>query len=123
MLFELHRLNGNSRSLVEHLSGLLKGADVVPGFWNPTKFVETGLRDGRLLVLLDGLDEVDSSQRQRAIAEIREVLEQRCNVVVTCRSAVYNGEFDAHVDGVVRIREFDDERVATFLRRWEADRI
>jgi hypothetical protein len=94
---------------------------VKPGFWNPVKFISKGLANGRLLILLDGLDETDSSQRPRAIAEIRELLQWRCNVVLTCRSAAYHGEFDADIDGLMRIREFDDEQVAAFLEKWQAD--
>ena len=122
ILFELHRLNGNPRPLIEQLADRLKGADVKPGFWVPRKFVEKGLRDGRLLILLDGLDEVDSSQRPRALSEIRELLQERCNVAITSRSAVYNRELDAHVDRVARIRAFDNDQVATFLERWETDK-
>jgi predicted NACHT family NTPase len=122
ILFELHRLNGNSRPLIEHLADRLKGADVRPGFWDARKFMEKGLEDGRLLILLDGLDEVDSSQRQRALSEIGEILRKRCNVVVTCRSAVYKRELNSEVDCVVRIREFDDDQVGIFLERWEVDK-
>jgi NACHT domain len=122
ILFELHKLNGSTKSLTEHLAAQLHGPDVKPGFWNSSRFVTKGLDKGRLFILLDGLDEVDSSQRQRAIAEISELLQWRCNVVITCRTAVYNGEFDKHLKAIVRIREFDDKQVSAFVRRWATDK-
>lgn len=119
ILFELHRLNTDSRSLTDQLADRLRGADLRFPFWNPARFIAKGFRSGRLLILLDGVDEVDSSQRQRANAQIRDLLQTRCNVVVTCRSAVYNGELNDELDGLVRIQEFNDEQMVEFADRWQ----
>jgi len=57
--------------------------------------VERALTDGRLAVHFDGLDEVPTPQRPRIAAAIRQFMNvyDRCRAVVTCRVAVYRGEF------------------------------
>jgi hypothetical protein len=123
ILLELHRLNGSSLTIQQHLSDELKRND----FPNAKVFVDQNLKDGKLLLLFDGLDEVSSraepgtaSERDRVVREIADLLTQfeQCRAIITCRSAVYRDEFLQTCDRCFEIDEFTDEQIRRFLRLW-----
>jgi NACHT domain len=113
---ELHRL---SDPRVDPFDELLR-AFARSSFPNARQFLERDLEAGGILLLLDGLDEVPSSERPRVAAALGDLLERypRASAVVTCRDAVYKGELDAQVERTFELMEFSDQQVQTFLASW-----
>ena len=118
ILLELHRLSGE----VEVLPALVEalGRDDFP---NGTKFLEQALDSGRVVLLLDGLDEVNTSDRSSVVKRIKDFFDRygKCGVVITCRSQVYQNEFDEVVDRTLEVVEFTDAQIQQFLRPWKAE--
>jgi predicted NACHT family NTPase len=87
---------------------------------NAAQVVQTALDTGRLCVFLDGLDEVITERRSNLIEEIKEFAErnQTCQVVVTCRDAVYDDDLNPTFDRQIRVAGFDDAGIRHFLRLW-----
>jgi len=87
----------------------------------PSGFFEKQLRRGRCVVLLDGLDEVvDRKERSAVARKIEQLAGQypKNRYVVTCRTAGWEqGLLDGNF-AVVRVRDFDENAVARFVRRW-----
>ena len=76
------------------------------------------LKDGRGLVLLDGLDEVREEDSHRVIDEIQRVSQRfyRSPFVVTCRIAAKEYTFPQFVE--VEVADFDTEQIQAFATRW-----
>jgi hypothetical protein len=78
------------------------------------------LRNGLLLPILDGLDEIPESARRSAVAEINRVVGADWPVVVTCRSAEYTdvilgGAPVLHGAPVVEIQPLSADDVIAYL--------
>lgn len=87
------------------------------GLDNPQEFVEGLLESGRVILLLDGFDEVNVRQ-QDAIAQTQELSRRypQIKMVLSCRTAAYNYVFEEFVD--VEIADFDSTQLGTFVRNW-----
>jgi len=86
----------------------------------PAGFFRKALESGRCLVLLDGMDEVSSdAERAEAARQIDRLVAAfpANHYVVTSRPAGYEG---VSLSGfaVLRVRDFTDEDVEAFARRW-----
>ena len=70
---------------------------------------------------MDGLDEVASKDRSHVIGIIQDFLRKydQCRVIITCRVAVYQSEFNQYVDQTLTLVDFDDEQIRRFLRAWK----
>ncbi len=81
-----------------------------------------GLKNGTLLLLLDGLDEVNSSERPEVVQRIKDLIDQcsKCRVLITCRTQVYNGEFSEVVNQTLEVEEFTDQQIQNFLQPWQS---
>ncbi|MEM8638336.1 MAG: NACHT domain-containing protein, partial [Cyanobacteria bacterium P01_G01_bin.54] len=93
------------------------------GFPNADRFVAQGLESGKLLLLLDGLDEVPSEIRDDVVVVINGVLKKYgdCPAIVTCRTAVYEHEFDVVLDrNLLEVVEFTDYQIRNFLQAWKS---
>ncbi|UJB73049.1 NACHT domain-containing protein (plasmid) [Acaryochloris sp. 'Moss Beach'] len=85
-------------------------------------FVRQQLKQGKLMLLLDGLDEVSSNARLEVVACIQDLLQtyQECRAVISCRTMVYSGQFDPPItDQQLDVIEFSDQQIRRFLRAWE----
>jgi len=73
---------------------------------------------GRSLILLDGLDEVQETDHDRILQEIKAFTGQYrdCQFVMTCRIAAWGYKFEKFTD--VEIADFDDEQIAEFAAKW-----
>ncbi len=118
ILLELHRLSGG----VEVLPALVDALER-DDFPNGTKFLEQALDAGRVVLLLDGLDEVNTSDRPSVVKRIKDFFDRygKCGVVITCRSQVYQNEFVHLVDQTWEVVEFTDAQIQQFLRSWKAE--
>jgi formylglycine-generating enzyme required for sulfatase activity len=87
----------------------------------PAGFFEKQLRRGRCVILLDGLDEVVDPKERSAVARKIEKLAGEYSgnrYIVTCRTAGWEQGLLGGDFAVVRVRDFDENAVARFVRRW-----
>ena len=75
---------------------------------------------GRLILLLDGLNELPTAKRAEKVGEIRAsiaALNPATPVFVSCRSDDYRGELDLGLD-TLSLEPLSPERVRAVLRQW-----
>lgn len=116
IFFDLRRLNSVDKPLIDHLVDIF-ALNKFPGAKN---FIINSLEQGNLLLLFDGLDEVNSIKRQVEVDKIKDLLEEYgdCSAVITCRTAVYKNEFVDVVDSTLEIVDFTDQQIQKFLGSW-----
>jgi energy-coupling factor transporter ATP-binding protein EcfA2 len=123
ILLELNRLN-EANLTVEKLEQQLVEACDRHNFPKANRFVSQSLKDGRLLLLLDGLDEVSSGVRAHVVRCLKDFLElekyKKCRVIISCRTAVYNNEFVDITEETLEIDEFSDQQMRRFLQAWKS---
>lgn len=85
-----------------------------------TKPIQQVLSQGRALLLLDGLDEVQETDDYRVAQEIRNFSSKfhANQIVITCRVATREYTFEQFTE--VEIADFDDVQIATFINKWFA---
>ncbi len=90
----------------------------IGGFSDPKSFMELALQQGRLLILFDGLDEVQSKHKDYTITEISDFVDQysRNRFILSCRSADYIGGFYRFKD--VTVADFEDHQIESFINNW-----
>ena len=88
------------------------------GFPAATALTDKFLEAGKLLILLDGLDEVPSHNVNTVIECIENFVDRydRNHFVASCRIAAYHSSFKRFTD--VTIAEFDDDQIQQFIQRW-----
>lgn len=76
------------------------------------------LKQGCALILLDGLDEVQETDHDRILQEIKAFTGRYrdCQFVMTCRIAAWEYTFEKFTD--VEIADFDNEQIAEFAAKW-----
>jgi energy-coupling factor transporter ATP-binding protein EcfA2 len=118
IVLELHYLSEKPEiTLEQHLVEELNRNK----FPKAERFIARNLELGTLMILLDGFDEVNSKEREKIVSKIKDFMDRRreCRVIITCRNAVYKGEFTDRVDQTLEIVEFSDQQIRSFLRSWE----
>ncbi|MDX2212760.1 MAG: NACHT domain-containing protein [Oculatellaceae cyanobacterium bins.114] len=90
------------------------------GFPYHQKFTRAALEQGKLLILLDGLDEVPAERMSEAIAKIRNFVDRydKNRFIISCRIAAYRHNFRRFTD--VEIANFDDQQIYQFIQHWFA---
>ena len=88
------------------------------GFPSPEDFVQQALRQGNLLILLDGLDEVPTENLDNVICTIQDFVDRydQNRFVGSCRTAAYHGGFTRFSD--VGMADFDNEQIEQFIGNW-----
>ena len=78
------------------------------------------LKSGKLLILIDGLDEVLTIDIDNAVCEIWNFINQyrQNRFIVSCRQVVNIGEFTQFTN--VKVADFDDLQVQAYIRNWFA---
>lgn len=73
---------------------------------------------GRVLILLDGLDEVSESESDSVVRQIHSFSEEfyRNHFVITCRTASYGYRFGGFTE--VEIADFTPKQVESFANKW-----
>lgn len=116
-------------NLLDYLIQVFKNYGIEPdtkiktGLWtallsgNATP-VELLLRQGRILLLLDGLDEVKETDSSRVLQQIQEFTNQfsKNPFVITCRIAAREYTFERFIE--VEVADFDERQIATFASKW-----
>lgn len=95
------------------------------GFPSPDKFTAKALEAGKLLILLDGLDEVPTRNLTEAISEIQNFVDKydKNRFIASCRTAAYRSAFRRFSD--VAMADFDNAQIQQFIDNWfhcEADK-
>ncbi|MGL5927061.1 NACHT domain-containing protein [Chroococcidiopsis sp.] len=103
-------------TLLEWISTVFDNYGVEP---NTTKDL---LVQGRMLVLLDGLDEVRDIDSERGLIAINSFYNQfdRNRFIITCRTAAQEFTIEEFVE--VELRDFDDNNIAEFVSKWFAQK-
>ncbi|MBE9181209.1 NACHT domain-containing protein [Oculatella sp. LEGE 06141] len=88
------------------------------GYPYPEESTQRLLKEGKLLVLLDGLDEVPSDRLNTTITQIQNVVDQydKNRFIASCRTAAYRHNFHRFTD--VAMADFDDEQIEHFINNW-----
>ena len=78
------------------------------------------LDQGRALILLDGLDEVQETEHDRILREIKNFTNhyRDCQFVMTCRIAAREYTFDHFTE--VEVADFNEAQIAEFATKWFA---
>ena len=95
------------------------------GFPSPDKFTAKALEEGKLLILLDSLDEVPTQNLNEAISRIQNFVDKydKNRLIASCRTAAYRSFFRRFSD--VAMADFDDAQILQFIYNWfhsEADK-
>ncbi|HEY9626013.1 MAG TPA: NACHT domain-containing NTPase [Coleofasciculaceae cyanobacterium] len=99
------------------LTNYLRQAFLISGVANLSA-VETLLQAGRVLLLLDGIDEVLKQDITAVLREIRKFSEKyrKNQFVATCRTAAQNLQLQGFTD--VEIAPFTEAQITTFSQKW-----
>jgi predicted NACHT family NTPase len=100
------------------LKALIEAEFATCGFPKPQQFTESALNQGKLLILLDGLDEVTSANVNFVIDAIQDFVDRynKNRYIASCRTALYRYNFKRFSD--VILSEFDDEQIQQFINNW-----
>lgn len=95
------------------------------GFPDVQKNVSKKLAEGKLLILLDGLDEVPTENRENVIEKIQDFVDQhkQNRFILSCRTAARTTNLNRFIN--IEVAEFDDQQIQTFIEHWfssEADK-
>ncbi|OHE82955.1 MAG: hypothetical protein A2107_00610 [Verrucomicrobia bacterium GWF2_62_7] len=84
----------------------------------PAGFGRFALEAGKLLILLDGLDEVPKNKLDESIRHIRDFVDHydANRFIASCRTAFYQSYFKRFKD--VLLADFDNAQIETFIRNW-----
>ncbi|QDL11580.1 signal transduction protein [Brasilonema sennae CENA114] len=80
--------------------------------------VEQLLNQGKLLILLDGLDEVREADNKRVLSHIRDFTIQyhKNQFVISCRIAAREYTFEQFTE--VEVADFDEQQIHSFAQKW-----
>nr|VFK25545.1 MAG: NACHT domain-containing protein [Candidatus Kentron sp. MB]VFK31703.1 MAG: NACHT domain-containing protein [Candidatus Kentron sp. MB]VFK75621.1 MAG: NACHT domain-containing protein [Candidatus Kentron sp. MB] len=122
VFIELRRWAQSRASLMDHAITTLQEN----GFPRPRRLLNRLWKAGRLVFLLDALDEVDDSQdKQRILAGIRDLLSEEkgrkrpCPVFVTSRPTSYDGQLSDLAGETLHMADFTPAQIARFVRNWD----
>lgn len=92
-------------------------------FPDPLLFIEYILKQGRAIVLFDGLDEVnqDKNQRRRLIQLLQDFAREynRSQHLITCRIAASDYAFAGFID--IEVADFTTEQLREYAYKWFGD--
>lgn len=99
-------------SLLEYITQMFSDCDV------SVDQISVLLKHGKILVLLDGLDEVKVEDNSRVIKQVCDFLNKvhKNKFVMTCRLAASNYNFEKFTE--VEVADFDDKQIKTFVHKW-----
>ncbi|MDJ0716901.1 MAG: NACHT domain-containing protein [Prochloraceae cyanobacterium] len=114
ILLELKNFTTNNIDLI---SSIVEEFDKL-NFSCSKEFVTKALEDGKLLILLDGLDEVPEDNSNEVINSIESLVTKYNNnrFIASCRIAAYRSYFKNFID--IELADFDDEQIKNFIDNW-----
>ncbi|MBE9144778.1 NACHT domain-containing protein [Planktothrix mougeotii] len=99
-------------SLLEYITEIFADCDI------SSEQIAVLLKRGKLLILLDGLDEVKAEDNSRVIKQVLDLSEKfrRNQFLITCRIAAKAYNFDKFTE--VEVADFDKKQINTFVGKW-----
>jgi NACHT domain len=97
------------------------------GFDFSAEFVEEALQQGKLLILLDGLDEIPKANQDKVCQAIQDFVSrydkkhQGNRFIASCRVAAAWSGFTGFTD--IELADFDDEQIQKFIDNWFHDEL
>ena len=90
------------------------------GYPCPDEMTRRALEAGKLLILLDGLDEVPAANVNNVINKIGDFVDRysQNRFIASCRIAAYKGGFTRFTE--VEMAEFDDAQIEAYIKNWFA---
>ncbi|MDZ8027090.1 MAG: NACHT domain-containing protein [Nostoc sp. SerVER01] len=123
---ELKKLTDNSINLETIKAHIIREFSIC-GFPDAERFTNQALQEGKLLILLDGLDEIPNRNLTEAINQISDFVNMyhQNRFIISCRTAAY----PAYRRGFKRftsvvIADFNDNQIEQLIHKWfssEAD--
>ncbi|MCL1471461.1 NACHT domain-containing protein [Argonema antarcticum] len=103
---------GKEQTLLEYIIEQLSAYEIV------AEEIEQLLKQGRTMVLLDGLDEVKEENSRYVFDEIKHFFKryQQNRFVITCRIAAKEYILEKFTE--VEVADFDSEQIDTFVKKW-----
>lgn len=114
VLLELKRFNSDEIDLIKLIAEEFHNF----GFPPSQEFVTKALEQGKLLVLLDALDEVNKKYLNTVIDSVQNFVTKYENnrFVASCRTAAYRSSFHRFTE--VELADFDDAQIQQFIQNW-----
>ncbi|WP_346293850.1 NACHT domain-containing protein [Sphaerothrix gracilis] len=115
VMLELRQFQANDLNIKDFIASEFE----ICGFPEPQKFTELMLKSGKLLILLDGLDEVPTEALNAAVTQIENLVDRYSEnrFIASCRVAAYTfGGFRRFND--VAMAAFEDEQIERFIQNW-----
>lgn len=80
--------------------------------------INQGLKIGKFILLLDGLDEVSNKTVNKVVKEAKKLIENndKNRFIISCRTAAYQQQFKQC--NTVMIAEFDEIQINDFINQW-----
>jgi hypothetical protein len=108
-----------------NIQALIEKEFEICGFPDVQKNVSKKLAEGKLLILLDGLDEVPTENRENVIGKIQDFVDQhkQNRFILSCRTAARTTNLNRFIN--IEVAEFDDQQIQDFIGHWfslEADK-
>jgi hypothetical protein len=108
-----------------NIQALIEKEFEICGFPDVQKNVSKKLAEGKLLILLDGLDEVPTENRENVIEKIQDFvdLHKKNRFILSCRTAARTTNLNRFIN--IEVAEFDDQQIQAFIEHWfssEADK-
>jgi predicted NACHT family NTPase len=106
------------KSLHDSIEGAIAQEFKICGLPFPEEAAEKLLEAGKLLILLDGLDEVPTKNLNATIQKIQDFVDQydRNRFIASCRIAAYRSNFRRFTD--VAMSDFDAMQIRQFICNW-----
>ncbi len=117
-LFASHDIAPNTKIKTGFLASLLNWGSTDANELVDLTAVEQLLNRGRLLILLDGLDEVREAESKRVLQQIQDFATRfhQNQFAITCRIAAQEYTFEQFIE--VEIADFDLQQIASFANKW-----
>ncbi len=114
VFLELKRFNPDEIDLLRAVAKELANF----GFPETHEFASKALEQGKLLVLLDGLDEVPRDILNSAIEAIQDFVTRydQNRFITSCRTAAHRSDFRGFIN--VELADFDNEQIEQFIYNW-----
>ncbi|MFC5623635.1 NACHT domain-containing protein [Algoriphagus winogradskyi] len=114
VFIELKQFKYENINLIEIISEEFENC----GFPDPDKTAISFLTNGKMLILLDGLDEVPNDKLNSIISHVKNFSDKYRNnrFIISCRTAFYRSYFS--VFNVVEVSDFNDEQIIHFAQNW-----
>jgi NACHT domain len=122
VILELSQFDGDLDKTPVDIKAAIANEFSHVGFDFSAEFVEEALQQGKLLILLDGLDEVPKANRDKVHQAIQDFVcrydkkHQSNRFIASCRVAAFRRGFIGFID--IELADFDDEQIQNFVNNW-----